>query len=148
LVGFAPRNLPRSDGYTLWLPRETAQLRQQMLDTPRPVDAPAASAPFPNLDDLAQTLRQFDAPVVLFMPPVFSGALPVAASRAEARLAACKARVAAIASARPNTAFVDAMVDRASVRDPNNFIDATHYLDPVAIEVEGGIVEAIRAISR
>jgi hypothetical protein len=56
--------------------------------------------------------------------------------------------VAVIAAARPNTAFVDALADRDSVRNPNNFIDATHYLDPVAIEVETGIAAAIKGFAR
>jgi len=150
LLGLRPRNALRSDGYALWLPRDTAELRQEMLRAPRPKNVAAVDAPFPNLDDLARTLQGFDAAVVvvLFMPPVFAGALPVAGSPAEARLAACKARVAAIVAARPNTAFVDALTDRESVRNPNNFIDATHYLDPVAVEVEGGIVAAVRQLAR
>jgi hypothetical protein len=146
MLGFKPRHL-RSDGYALWLPRNATELRQDMLRTPRPVNAAAADVPFPNLDDLARALQEFDASVVLFMPPTFAGALPATGSPAEARLAACKRRLAAIAGARPHTAFVDALADRESTRNPNNFIDATHYLDPVAIEVEVGIVAAIKRLA-
>ena len=147
MLGLRPRNL-RSDGYALWLPRDAAELRRDMLRAPRPENAAAADAPFPNLDDLARTLMQLDAAVVMFAPPVFAGVLPAAGSLAEARLAACKQKVAAIAAARPKTVFVDALVDRESVRNPNNFIDAIHYLDPVAAEVEPGIVAAIEGLVR
>jgi len=69
--------------------------------------------------------------VVLFMPPVYAGTCLCRGSLAEARLAACKA-APGIAAARP--IHLPRLPPRRRVtRDPMNFIDATHYLDPVAM---------------
>ncbi len=80
------------------------------------------------------------------MPPVYSGALPVAGSTADARLKACKGRLQQIAAQRLNTTFVDARLERPQTRDPNNFIDATHYLDPVAMPAEADLIAAIKQL--
>jgi hypothetical protein len=143
-AGFAG-DFRRRDGYELWLPKNTEQLRRALGREVQPTGAPPADAPLPELDDLAQSLRQLepDSSVVLFMPPVFAAALPVAGSPAEARVNACKQRLALIASQRPNTAFVDARRDSPPVRDAMNFIDATHYLDAVAIPAEAELISAI-----
>ena len=137
----------RADGYELWLPKNTPELRQKMIAMPPPVGA-SADAPFSNLDDLAAALTRLEpkSPVILFMPPVYSCALPVAGSAADARLKACKGRLQHIAAKRPNTTFVDARFERPQTRDPNNFIDATHYLDPVAIPTEADLVAAIKRL--
>jgi hypothetical protein len=139
----------RGDGYFIWMPKNAAQLRQAMVIAPQPVDAAAADAPFAELDDLERALNRIEAasPVVLLMPPVFAKALPVAGSLADARLAACKRRLEAIAAARPNTAFVDARRDGAAVREPNNFIDATHYLEAAAIPAEIEVIAALKRLA-
>jgi hypothetical protein len=138
----------RADGYELWVPKNTPELRQKMIATPPPTGGVSADAPFSSLDDLAAALARLDArsPVILFMPPVYAGALPVAGSAADTRLKACKARLQRIAAQRPNTAFVDTRVERPQTRDPNNFIDATHYLDPVALPAEADVVAAIKRL--
>jgi hypothetical protein len=138
----------RADGYELWLPKNTPELRQKMIAMPPPAGGASADAPFSNLDDLAAALTRLEpkSPVILFMPPVYSGALPVAGSAADARLKACKGRLQHIAAKRPNTTFVDARFERPQTRDPNNFIDATHYLDPVAIPTEADLVAAIKRL--
>jgi len=138
----------RRDGYELWLPRNTEQLRRALALEMPPTDAPPADAPLPELDDLAHALGalEADSRVVLFMPPVFSRALPVAGSRAAARADACKRRLASIAGQRPNTAFVDARRDSPPTREAKNFIDATHYLDPVAIPAEAELIAAINRL--
>lgn len=140
----------RRDGYELWIPKNTQRLRHEMtLSKPPSVAAPADAA-FPYLDDLAQALSELepDSSVFLFMPPVFSGALPVAGSGAEARANACKRTLEGIAGRRSDTAFVDARIDSPATRDPMNFIDASHYLDPVAIEAEADLVAAITRLTR
>jgi hypothetical protein len=140
----------RRDGYSVWLPRNATQLRQAMVSAPQPASAGPADAPFAELDDLERALKRLEpeSPVVLLMPPVFAKALPVKGSPADARLAACKHRLEAIAAARPNTAFVDARRDGPAVREPNNFIDATHYLDPVAIPTEAEVIAALKKLIR
>jgi hypothetical protein len=138
----------RADGYELWLPRDTPEFRGKMIATPPPAGGISADAPFSNLDDLAAALTRLEpkSPVILFMPPVYSGALPVAGSAADARLKACKARLQQIAAQRPNTSFVDARFDWPQTRDPDNFIDATHYLDGVAMPAEADLVAAIKRL--
>jgi len=140
----------RPDGYdpAPWMPWNRAQLQQRMQAMPLPVEAADATAPFPYLDRLKTSLAQLDphASVLLVFTPVYARYLPLPGSRADARLSACKARAAAIASARPRTGSLDLRVDGLKVRDAANFGDETHFDAPIARDVEAAIAQRIEAL--
>jgi hypothetical protein len=143
------RDLKRLDGYDPWYPPDVAMMRQQMLNMPVHAGGEPVSAPFPNLDDLGEALAGVEpaSPVILMFPPEFAGALAVPGSPAEARIDACKARVGEIAGVRQRTEFIDLWRDTPVVRDPMNFIDQMHFLDPVAQYVEGVLAPRIRRLA-
>jgi hypothetical protein len=119
----------------------------QLKGMTRSPDSADPEAPFPVLQELEQALADLrsDSMVLLAFVPVFSEYTP-AASRNGRRLAACKARVRAIAHARPRTEVLDLRVDGPKVRDPVNFIDATHFGAGLARDVEAGIAAGAVAL--
>lgn len=139
----------RIDGYDPWLPREAPTMRQRMLNTPPPTEGEPVTAPFPALDELKKALANLDpdSPVMLMFPPVYAGSLPVSGSAAEARVEMCKDRIRKIAKGRARTDFLDLRKDAPNVRDPMNFMDHVHFLDPVAREVEAALAPLIRQIA-
>ena len=89
--------------------------------------------PFPAIDGLARELAAApaDTPVVILFPPEYYSRLPRDAGTA-AVLAACKARLARLASGAPRRGFLDYFVDSAMTRDSGNFDDIEHYRAPLA----------------
>jgi hypothetical protein len=143
------KDAARLDGYEPWIPNDVPARRRAMVRAPSPEAGYPVSAPFPNLDALELALAEIEpgSPVVLWLPPVYAGALPVPGSPAEARLAECKARLRAIVAERPHTDLVDLWKDGPGLRDPENFIDHMHFLDPVARSIESALAERIRLLA-
>ncbi len=122
-------------------------------DTPPPA-APFTPSPpntsFPALDRLEAELTAgfADVPVVPVMPFAHVSALPRPNTQAAVELDSCKAAMAQMMQRRPRGAFVDLYRDGPEVRDPENFMDATHYRKKLAMVIEGRIAEALAALAR
>ena len=86
--------------------------------------------------------------MLLVFTPVYWNQLPVPGSAADRRMAACKARAAAVARSRPRGDLVDLRVDGPKVHDRANFFDATHYREPIARDIEAAVAERLNALSK
>jgi len=136
----------RPDGYQ---PGESAQVRisGQLRGMQRPTDAANPQMPFPVLDQVERTLAQLrpEGAVLLVFTPAYAPYMQLGTKAAE-RLSACKARARAIAQVRPRTALLDLRVDGPKARNEANFIDATHYGDGLARDVEAAMAERLNAL--
>jgi hypothetical protein len=125
-------------------------------DFPTPPPPPAfetstvdpAAYPFPAIDRLAAELvaAPADTPVVILFPPEYYSRLPRDAGTA-AVLAACKARLARLASGAPRRGFLDYFVDSSLARDGGNFDDLEHYRASVARRLEADIARILSGTS-
>jgi len=121
-------------------------------DYPTPPPPPAfdtsavdpAAYRFPAIDQLAAELAAApaDTPVVILFPPEYYSRLPREAETA-AQIAACKARLARIASGAPRRGFLDYFVDSPIARDGGNFDDLEHYRAGVARRLEADIAHIL-----
>lgn len=98
-----------------------------------PVDAP-----MPLIQELAQFARNSSARLIFIFQPVFANYAPIAGSPAEMRLNRCKAQLQRLPGA-----FIDMQAQSKLVSDPSSFLDAGHFRDNVAREVERHIADAI-----
>jgi hypothetical protein len=117
---------------------------------PAAVEPAAATAPgavqantyFPALeafDDLLAVLSP-QTRFMIMMPPAYQTGLPRPGTQEAADLAACKAGLARRLG-RQGVALQDYLVDGQIARDPQNFLDMTHYRSNVARIVEDGIID-------
>jgi hypothetical protein len=114
-----------------------------------PVLSPASVGPrtpersFPSVEQLKEFLPRLppQAPLIIVYPPVFVTALPTLGSPEAERLAECKGALARLVGSRG--AFLDFAVDGEVARDPRNFMDATHYREGVARDIEQRILAAL-----
>ena len=70
--------------------------------------------------------------------------IPIEGSDAAGWLDACKAKLRAVAAARPRTTYIDRMIDDDVARDVTNFWDGTHARDSVVRLFERDIGAALR----
>jgi hypothetical protein len=108
-------------------------------------DASPAEMPLPAIEHLRDAIAGLapTVPIVIVDPPVFHSALPLPASRGAARIARCKAALAASLAGRPNSGFLDFFEDGPIARDQNNFRDHLHYRANVARMIEDLIVRTL-----
>lgn len=121
-------------------------------DFPTPPPPPAfdisavdpAAYRFPAIDRLTVELATAPVamPVVILFPPEHYSQLPRDAATA-AQLAACKARLARLASGAARRGFLDYFVDSPLARDGGNFDDLEHYRAPVARQLEADIARIL-----
>lgn len=103
------------------------------------------TATFPALDLLGRMLADLPVStrVALVMLPRHVSSIPAAGSNYHALEAACRQRLAALATGRQSTAFIDLLVDDAKARDIENWCDAPHYRGGIARDVERRIGTAL-----
>jgi len=150
-LGLAPEPA-RRDGYVpndqrgIWRPDRVAGLASAK----RPTRAPFENKTFSALERLDQFSRMLDpaTELVMVLLPFHVSALPEPGSEAAAWLDACKARIKAIAEARPRTLFIDRMLEDDITRDPNNFWDAKHVRDEFIRGIEDDIANGLAALGR
>jgi hypothetical protein len=113
----------------------------------RPAGDGPSDVRFPSIERLAAFIGGLppDVTNVLVFPPYHISAIPQPGSPADRSLNACKARLRALADARPGTVVVDRMLDDAAARDASNFWDDTHIKDPIVRTMEADIARAITA---
>jgi hypothetical protein len=101
-----------------------------------------ANAYFPALEALDSLLPELPPQTrfIIMMPPAYQTKLPRPGSQEAADLAACKAGLARRLG-RQGIALQDYMVDGQIARDPENFLDMTHYRNNVARIIEDGIID-------
>jgi hypothetical protein len=125
-------------------------------DFPTPPPPPAfdtsavdpGAYPFPAIDRLAVELAAApaDTPIVILFPPEYYSELPREAAAASP-IAACKARLARLASGAPRRGFLDYFVDSPMARDGGNFDDLEHYRARVARQLEADIARILNGTS-
>jgi hypothetical protein len=96
--------------------------------------------PFPAIVKFSAVLRQLpaDARLIVVFPPVFVTELPTAGSDAAEWMAECKGAFSWLVDGRGT--LIDFAVDGELVRDPRNFMDATHYRADLAGQLDDAIV--------
>ncbi|WP_406858061.1 hypothetical protein ABEG18_10780 [Alsobacter sp. KACC 23698] len=101
--------------------------------------------PFPAVEALSDRIQALPSTtrVVIVAPPVYAPLLAPPGSREDAAEAACKARIAAIATQRPHTRFLDFHRDTPVSRSKESFWDGSHMTGAVAQEIEAAIVKAL-----
>lgn len=99
---------------------------------------------FPAVDRLAEAIADLpqDAALIVVRPPVFFTSVPAQGSSEAARLDQCQAAFERLLQSRARGGFLNFRVDSEMTRDPRNFLDASHYLSPLAKHVEAGIAAA------
>ena len=140
----------RRDGYQGLPYIEVAERKAAMLRMPQPADDVGADAPFPLLDLLNENVRALspDSIVLFVFPPVYVTTLPLPGSAADARFAACKARVRTIAQSLPRADVLDMRVPGDLANDPSHFVDPNHYDLSVAGEIGRRITDRLQALLR
>jgi hypothetical protein len=127
--------VPGSEGPTLF------QVRNEAIGANASGRYPAASA----LRALAAKLPA-ELPLVLVYPPTYGSFIPPSGTPRAANDAACKAAIEAAARSHAKTAVVDWRVRRPEIEDARNFIDRTHYRQPIAREIEDEVAKALKAL--
>jgi hypothetical protein len=144
---FGARPPARRDGFIpqeqrgVWTPERVAYLSAFR----RMTAAPYAGHDYPAMDKLAAFAVAMppQTSLVLLMIPVHVAMIPVPGTDAARWLDACKAKIDAIAKARPNTVYIDHMVDNEAARDSANFWDGTHARDNLVRLMERDIGAAL-----
>jgi hypothetical protein len=110
--------------------------------------APIVDPSFPPLDLIDNTITELPSGtrVVVVMPPQFFTRLPQNGQSSAAELAGCKHELMRRASRRPNSAFLDFLLDTPVTREPANFMDFEHYRSNIARLVEQRISESLRTM--
>lgn len=123
---------------------DDAARRAHLLE-PVAVGGGNATGPFPAAEALRAllALQAPDVPVILLRPPNFVSALPVPGSPDAAADSACRKAFAELAASRPRTALIDWRIDRPENREPDNYIDHSHYRLGIARLVEADIAAAL-----
>jgi len=100
---------------------------------------------FPAIDQLAAELAAVpaDTAIVILFPPQYYSTLPRDAQTA-AVLAACKARLARLATGAPHRGFLDFLVYSDLTRERGNFDELEHYRARVARQLESAIAGVIK----
>jgi hypothetical protein len=137
----------RPDGFVAIFPSD-GDLRPAPPVVYRPVDAPPVDVGFPALDALADHVarRPAASAVAFVFVPAYIAGLPEEGSAAARRLQACKDRVRNLAERRPNTAYLDFMIDSPLIRNPSNFTYDLHYRVEVAHWMEPQIARALAGL--
>ena len=141
--------LRRSDpaGYWDYERDAVASPDVRQLENPAPITTEPAIAerPLPAIERLGDAIAGLasNVPVVIVDPPVFHTALPLQGSPSAARIARCKAALAALVAGRPHRGFLDFFEDGPIGRDPANFRDHVHYRANVARIIESAIARTI-----
>ncbi|EIM27873.1 hypothetical protein [Microvirga lotononidis] len=105
---------------------------------------------FPGVQVLREKLAALpaDLSVVLAVPPVFTAKQPRPNTPRYRSEQACRQRLIALASERPNTALVDWWDDRPELKKIDAFIDQIHYRHSVARAMEQDIAAALLDIRK
>ena len=127
--------IPGSEGPTLF------QVRNEAIGGNSTGRYPAASA----LQTLAAKLPP-ELALVLVYPPTYAGFIPPSGTARATNDAACKAAIEAAARSHVRTAVVDWRVRRPEIEDARNFIDRTHYRQPIAREIEDEIATVLKSL--
>jgi hypothetical protein len=111
---------------------------------PAVLKARAPELPFPAIALLQDALRGVseDVPVILVMPPSFFTDLPGEGDPRADLIAQCKGALALAAGERRRGAFLDFEFDGEIARDPEYFMDATHYRASLARIMEHRIASS------
>lgn len=99
---------------------------------------------FPAIEKLRAAVRQLaaNARLIVVFPPVFVTQLPVAGSDAGESMEECKGAFSKLVDGRG--ALIDFAIDGELVRDPKNFMDATHYRTSLASQLDEAIIATLR----
>lgn len=120
---------------------------RSVLAQPRPYPI-NAGASYPDLDRLSRLMRRVppQTGVVLLRPPLYKTAVPPPGTEEGRSFARCLERMEAIASSRPKTTLLDLTQPSPLNEDPDNFYDAVHYRDRMAILIETALADALAGL--
>lgn len=109
----------------------------------------SAARAYPALDLLDDTVGtpSSETMLILFAPPRFRTAMPLPDSDGAKEIAACKSEILRRFSGHPRRRFVDFLNDTPENRDPENYMDETHYRAPIARRIEQYIAREISALA-
>jgi hypothetical protein len=112
--------------------------------------APLAKPPFPALDHMEKALSELPqrTAVVLFWPPFYYTELPEAGTAQAREIAGCKYQLTQRAALHRNWRIVDLLLDSPASRDPSNFLDAGHFRQSIAQQIEGSIARMLVEIGQ
>jgi hypothetical protein len=112
--------------------------------------APLAKPPFPALDHMEKALSELPqkTAVVLFWPPFYYTELPAAGSTQAREIAGCKYQLTEHAAAHRNWRVVDLLLDSPTSREPSNFLDAGHFRQSIARQIERHIATMLANIDQ
>jgi hypothetical protein len=108
----------------------------------------AHRGPFPaagRLQRVAATLHPETALIVIF-PPSYFRLQPLSGSPGAAGEQACKDALRTAAAAHPRSAVIDWRVDRSENRNPDLFLDGTHFRQPIARAIEDDVAAALQKL--
>lgn len=149
LLGLRSRAHP--DGYWDYEPVYTAlgydtPARQLALQKPDTEVETNLTGRFAPAEALARRLANLppETTVILVRPPVYVTGLGKPGSDEAKTDATCLAAYRAVVAARPNTHLIDWRVDRPEVRDPQAFVDHTHYRKSIAKLIEADIAAILK----
>ncbi|MBE7197984.1 MAG: hypothetical protein INR70_09285, partial [Parafilimonas terrae] len=143
------------DGYANFLPEDSLYDAERAaanlpppLPHPRSDDEPRdrADLRFPTLTRMRDMLSSLPEGTrkLVFFAPIYLGSRPPPGEPSSETLAACKARVVAIARTIPNTSVVDFTIDSPITRVPTNYWDPLHYRIGIAGQLEADLGQAAR----
>ncbi|MBS7698035.1 MULTISPECIES: hypothetical protein [unclassified Chelatococcus] len=136
---FGLRDRARPDGYWDYEPvyrklgYDSPERRQKLQGPDAEVEINLTGR-FGAAEALAERLANLPPETAVFLvrPPVYVTGLGAPGSDQAKTDAACRAIHAALAAGRANTHLIDWRVDRPETRNPDGFIDHTHYRKTVA----------------
>jgi hypothetical protein len=113
---------------------------------PAAMRARVPELPFPAVERLRTALTDLDAdvPLAIAMAPSFFTELPGAGDPNADRIPQCKGALAKVIGERRHGVFLDFEVDGNIARNPENFMDGTHYRGSVARLMEAHIESSLR----
>ncbi len=126
--------------------RKQGRALRQPLPVPQITHAQREMARYPNVTRLEQALAPLEitTQVILMMVPYHAWYLGAKNSEKELQYRECKTRVFNLARRMPNAVFVDFMFPSALTTQDRNYWDALHYNDAGMVQVEDGLIAAIR----
>jgi hypothetical protein len=134
---------PRADGY--WNYELHVPPRPYPYGTPR---APRfATQPHSAAETLRSALNTFraDTHVVVILTPLYRSPVETASFDEATGVAACRAEIQMVLGNRPRTSVIDGWRDTAFNRDRSRFLDAVHFREPVARDIEASIAAALKS---
>jgi hypothetical protein len=103
------------------------------------------SGDLPGIDRLSEVVDDLPADTMLIVlrPPIHMNGWPRQGTPEAQAAERCAARVAALATARPNVRVIDLLGSAEFAASMGNFYDFDHYRDPVAAEIEKRVAVAL-----